>query len=119
MLGISAPCSDTVLTGVRYAIHAQNVQNVQSNKYCSTFIEMLIVSQACLRALPHTQPGQKVSCMPGIVALSDKRRLIETLTSAYGEGAFSILPRTFLLPELYWEWRLWIQGQVQHRLYDV
>ncbi|BDA46895.1 probable tubulin polyglutamylase ttll6 [Coccomyxa sp. Obi] len=69
--------------------------------------------RACLKALPHTRPGQKVSCMPGITALSDKRRLIETLTSAYGDGAFTILPRTFLLPELYWDWRLWIQGHME------
>lgn len=25
----------------------------------------------------------------------------------YGEGAFTILPRSFLLPEGYWAWRLW------------
>lgn len=54
--------------------------------------------------------------MPGITSLSDKRRLIETLTSAYGDGAFSILPRTFLLPELYWDWRVWIHDQVRHFL---
>ena len=72
--------------------------------------------QACLKALPHTRPGHKVSCMPGITALSDKRRLIETLTSAYGEGAFTILPRTFVLPELYWDWRVWMHDQVWHSL---
>ena len=32
---------------------------------------------------------------------------METLARAYGEGAFSILPRSFLLPEGYWAWRLW------------
>ena len=32
---------------------------------------------------------------------------VETLARAYGEGAFSILPRSFLLPEGYWAWRLW------------
>jgi len=26
---------------------------------------------------------------------------------AYGERAFTILPRCFLLPEGYWAWRLW------------
>ncbi len=57
--------------------------------------------QACLKALPHTVPGQRVNCIPGISALTDKRRLIETLVRAYGEGAFRIVPRTFLLPEQY------------------
>ena len=32
---------------------------------------------------------------------------VETLARAYGECAFSILPRSFLLPEGYWAWRLW------------
>jgi hypothetical protein len=69
-------------------------------------------AQACLRALPLTRQGQKVNCVPGSRALTDKRSLIETLTGAYGEDAFGILPRTFLLPEQYWEWRLWLQHQV-------
>ena len=62
--------------------------------------------QACLRALPHTQPGQRVNCVPGTAALSRKGHMIATLLSAYGSGAFSIIPRTFLLPQHYWDWRL-------------
>lgn len=54
--------------------------------------------------------------MPGITALSDKRRLIDTLTAAYGEGAFGMLPRTFLLPEGYWDWRLWMEDHVRPSL---
>ena len=69
-------------------------------------------AQACLRALPHTRPGQRVSCVPGSTALSHKGRLIETLQAAYGSGAFSIIPRTFLLPQQYWDWRLWLTDSV-------
>ena len=65
--------------------------------------------QACLKALPHTVHGQRVNCIPGISALTDKRRLIETLVRAYGDGASQIVPRTFLLPEQYLEWRAWIR----------
>ncbi len=69
-----------------------------------------LLVQACLKALPHTVPGQRVNCIPGISALTDKRRLIETLVRAYGEGAFRIVPRTFLLPDEYLEWRAWIRA---------
>ena len=68
--------------------------------------------QACLKALPHTVLGQRVNCIPGITALTDKRRLVETLVRTYGEGAFQIAPRTFLLPEQYLEWRAWIRAHV-------
>lgn len=68
--------------------------------------------QACLKALPRTQPGQRVNCVPGVTALSDKRRLVETLIGSYGSGAFTIIPRTFLLPQQYWDWRLWLLHQV-------
>ncbi|KAK9832730.1 hypothetical protein WJX81_005345 [Elliptochloris bilobata] len=63
--------------------------------------------QECYKALPYLGPGQRVSCLPGIAALTDKASLVETLVRAYGELAFSILPRSFLLPEGYWAWRLW------------
>jgi hypothetical protein len=68
--------------------------------------------QACLKALLHTVPGQRVNCIPGITALTDKRRLVETLVRTYGEGAFQIVPRTFMLPEQYLEWRAWIRAHV-------
>lgn len=67
-------------------------------------------AQACLKALSHAVPGQRVNCIPGISALTDKRRLIETLVRTYGEGAFQIVPRTFLLPEQYLEWRAWMRA---------
>ena len=34
---------------------------------------------------------------------------------AYGDGAFSILPRSFLLPEGYWAWRLWRERCAAHQ----
>ncbi|KAK9818821.1 hypothetical protein WJX74_005844 [Apatococcus lobatus] len=67
--------------------------------------------QGCERALLNIRPGQKVSCVPGMEAVTDKRRLATTLRAAYGEGAFSIIPRTYLLPEEYWRWRLVLQAQ--------
>lgn len=69
-------------------------------------------TQACMRALPHTRPGQRVSCLPGTTALSRKGRLVGTLLAAYGSGAFGIIPRTFLLPQQYWDWRLWVADMV-------
>ena len=69
--------------------------------------------QACLKALPRTRAGQRVNCVPGVTALSDKRRLVETLLGAYGSGAFTVIPRTFLLPQQYWDWRLWLLQQVR------
>lgn len=75
--------------------------------------------QACLKALSHTVPGQRVNCIPGITALTDKRRLVETLVRTYGEGAFQIVPRTFMLPEQYLEWRAWIRAHVVGSLWGL
>lgn len=82
--------------------------NARSGRKLMTAIWCCV--QACLKALPHTEPGQRVNCIPGITALTDKRRLIETLVNVYGEGAFQIVPRTFLLPEQYVEWLAWLRA---------
>ena len=68
--------------------------------------------QGCERALLHAKPGQRVSCVPGMEAVTEKRQLAATMVAAYGEGAFAVIPRTYLLPEEYWRWRLAIQSQV-------
>ncbi|KAK9865549.1 hypothetical protein WJX84_007461 [Apatococcus fuscideae] len=67
--------------------------------------------QGCERALLHAKPGQRVSCVPGMEAVTEKRQLAATMVAAYGEGAFAVIPRTYLLPEEYWRWRLAIQSQ--------
>ena len=69
--------------------------------------------QNCERALTQVHPGQRVNCIPGILSLSQKHRLVATLTSHYGEGAFELIPRSWLLPSRYWHWRLWAEAQVR------
>lgn len=66
--------------------------------------------QQCERALTQVKPGQRVNCVPGIQSLTRKGRLIATLTEHYGEGAFELTPRSWLLPEQYWQWRLWAES---------
>lgn len=68
--------------------------------------------QGCLQSLAHAVPGHKVSCVPGLHELTLKDRLIARLTQFYGEGAFDIIPRSYLLPTQYWPWRLWLANQV-------
>lgn len=53
-----------------------------------------------------------MNCIPGILSLAQKHRLAATLTSHYGEGAFELIPRSWLLPSRYWHWRLWAEAQV-------
>ena len=58
------------------------------------------------------QGHQRVSCVPGIASLARKNRLIATLVQHYGEGAFELTPRSWLLPNQYWQWRLRAEAQV-------
>ena len=57
--------------------------------------------------------GKRVSCVPGLEALTDKHRLVATLLDAYGTRAFDIIPRSYLLPAQYWKWRAWLLQQVR------
>jgi len=75
--------------------------------------------QQCERALTQAKPGQRVNCVPGIQSLTRKGRLIATLTQHYGEGAFELTPRSWLLPEQYWHWRLWAESQVHFCSYTL
>jgi len=75
--------------------------------------------QQCERALAEVKPGQRVNCIPGIQSLAMKGRLIATLTEHYGEGAFELTPRSWLLPEQYWHWRLWAESQVHFCSYTL
>lgn len=73
--------------------------------------------QGCVQALPHALPGHKISCVPGLHELTQKDKLVARLTQFYGEGAFEIIPRSYLLPTQYWQWRLWLAAQVcPHRV---
>lgn len=68
--------------------------------------------QACEKALTKVQGHQRVSCVPGIASLARKNRLIATLVQHYGEGAFELTPRSWLLPNQYWQWRVQAEAQV-------
>ena len=69
-----------------------------------------------MMALPYVIPGHKVSCVPGLHELTLKDRLVARLTQFYGEGAFRIIPRSYLLPTQYWNWRLWLAAKVHQAL---
>ena len=77
---------------------------------------VLLLLQQCERALTKVKPGQRVNCLPGVQNLAGKGRLIATLTQHYGQGAFELTPRSWLLPDQYWHWRLWAETQVQSYL---
>jgi hypothetical protein len=51
--------------------------------------------------------------VPGLTALSSKGLLVSSMTAAYGEGAFDVMPRSYVLPDQYWRWRAWLKAQVQ------
>lgn len=72
--------------------------------------------QQCEKALTKIGPRQRVSCVPGVQSLARKARLIATLAWHYGEGAFELTPRSWLLPHQYWQWRLWAEAQVPSSL---
>ncbi|GAX74824.1 hypothetical protein CEUSTIGMA_g2271.t1 [Chlamydomonas eustigma] len=56
-------------------------------------------ARLALKALP-ARPGQLVSACPGMMSLTRKRQLSMTLKGSLGEDlAFSIIPRTFSLPD--------------------
>jgi hypothetical protein len=63
------------------------------------------VRPACHKALPRMQPGQRVSCAPGVQGIVSKQALLRAAQAAYGERAFGFSPRSYLLPEQYWVWR--------------
>jgi len=69
--------------------------------------------QDCHKALRRLRPGQKANCVPGMAALSSKGPLVASLTVAYGEGAFNVIPRSYVLPGHYWRWRAWLQSQAR------
>ncbi|KAL3152177.1 hypothetical protein ABBQ32_001268 [Trebouxia sp. C0010 RCD-2024] len=77
----------------------------------SVQFSQLLSFNNCEKALTSVHPGQRVNCIPGILSLAQKHKLVATLTSHYGEGAFELIPRSWLLPSRYWHWRLWAEAQ--------
>jgi tubulin polyglutamylase TTLL6/13 len=56
------------------------------------------------------RPHQVVSIVPGCLCISRKTSLVRTLLNCYGPGlAFSLVPRTFKLPDELDSWAAWLQ----------
>ncbi len=62
-----------------------------------------------IKAAPHLQPGQLVSAVVGLNSLTMKKRLLQSLQRAYQQGAFSITPLSFALPEELTQWQAWLE----------
>jgi hypothetical protein len=63
------------------------------------------VRPACHKALPQMQPGQRVSCVPGVQRIVFKKEFMSSIQEVYGEHAFEFSPRGYLLPQQYSLWR--------------
>lgn len=53
--------------------------------------------------------GQVISIVPGLLTVTRKTSLIRTLRNVYGEAAFSLVPRTFKLPDELDDWAEWVR----------
>ncbi|KAG1663563.1 hypothetical protein FOA52_013183, partial [Chlamydomonas sp. UWO 241] len=53
-------------------------------------------------------PGQLASAVPGTQSVCKKKRLVATLSKAYGEDAWGLVPRTYTLPVQVAAWRAWM-----------
>eukprot|EP00877_Chromochloris_zofingiensis_P003213 jgi/Chrzof1/12893/Cz07g11100.t1 len=67
-------------------------------------------ARTALKAIPTVKPGQLISAMPGMFSLTKKRRLSVTLSQAYGDDAWSLMPLSFSLPNEVWSWRTWLSS---------
>jgi hypothetical protein len=62
-------------------------------------------------ALERARPGQLVAGIPGAIVITRKSSFFRTLEKYYGkQGAWSLVPVTFLLPNDYDQWRAWIKA---------
>lgn len=68
-------------------------------------------ARSALRAVPFLKPGQLVSAVPGMYSLTKKRRLSSTLSAAYGEHAWQLVPQSYSLPAELQQWRAWLDEQ--------
>jgi Tubulin-tyrosine ligase family len=52
-----------------------------------------------------------MNLVPGFNYVTGKKKLVDTLTDAYGEAAFQLTPHSFTLPEELESWKLWTAQQ--------
>jgi hypothetical protein len=63
------------------------------------------------RALERARPGQLVAGIPGATVITRKSTFFRTLEKYYGkQGAWSLVPATFLLPNDYDQWQAWVKA---------
>jgi len=58
-------------------------------------------------AAPFLAAWQMMNAVPGLVSISKKDKLAETMVAAYGEDAYRFIPPSFLLPRDMDGWRAW------------
>jgi hypothetical protein len=58
-------------------------------------------------AVPFLAAWQKMNAVPGLVAISKKDKLAETMVSAYGQDSYRFVPPSFLLPRDLDKWKAW------------
>ncbi|KAF6261381.1 tubulin-tyrosine ligase family-domain-containing protein [Scenedesmus sp. NREL 46B-D3] len=68
-------------------------------------------SDGALKASSFLKQGQLISTLPGTDCLSKKRHLAVTLHAAYGEEAWSMLPRTYSIPAQLQQFRQRLQEE--------
>jgi len=60
------------------------------------------------------RPGQMVGCLPGFLSITRKTSLVSNLRLVYGsKEAFTIVPRTFKLPDEMDDWAEWLEQHPQ------
>lgn len=72
---------------------------------------LLSITAKAMLAAELLRPGQLLSIVPGCLAITRKTSLVRTLVNTYGaELAFTIVPRTFKLPDEMDSWASWLQN---------
>ena len=72
---------------------------------------LISITAKAMLAAEVLRPGQLVSIVPGCLTLSRKTSLVRTLVNTYGaEMAFTMVPRTFKLPDEMDQWADWIKA---------
>ncbi len=72
---------------------------------------LLSITAKAMLAAEILRPGQMVCIVPGCLCISRKTSLVRSLVMTYGKDmAFTLVPRTFKLPEELDEWGAWVQA---------
>eukprot|EP00878_Enallax_costatus_P021301 GHUV01022547.1.p1 GENE.GHUV01022547.1~~GHUV01022547.1.p1 ORF type:complete len:513 (+),score=138.38 GHUV01022547.1:1-1539(+) len=75
---------------------------------------LLSITAKAMLAAEVLRPYQMVSIVPGCLCISRKTSLVRTLINTYGhEVAFTVVPRTFKLPEELDSWDQWVRTHPQ------